>query len=156
MCCISMWTLTAVGMCIFVINFACHGILFNIDDKEKIFTDTVLMNTIQIFSSMMLYVIMVEEINVLKFALYGCCTLMMEWVGFAFDYYSSELKLIKYYWTFSNTSLMLCIFSIVMLLANCVMTLEVVYFIISSVLIHYAVNGFLDRHVSQKIAIAYP
>lgn len=151
-----MWTPTSVGLCLFVINFAYHGILFNNDDKDKIFTDTVLMNTIQIFSSILSYVVMVDEINILKFALYGCCALMMGWWGFAFDYYASELNLIKYYWIFSNATLMLCIFSVVMLLINCVMSINVINFIASSVFIHHTVNVSLDRLVSKKITMSYP
>lgn len=151
-----MWTFTSVGLCLFVINFAYHGIVFNNNDKDKIYTDTVLINTIQIFSSMLTHVIMVEEMSWLKFGLYGIGVLFMGWCGFAFDYYLVEYNLIKYYWRFSNTTLAFCIFCLMMLLVNNVMTLEVVYFIIVGVMIHYASNGFLDHHISQKITMTYP
>lgn len=151
-----MWSLLSIGLSCIIINFAYHGIIVNANNPDKLFSDVVSFNIVQTWTSILLYVLMVENINIFQSIIFTCSVVILGWVGFAFDYYSGEYNLIKHYIMFSNLSMMFYVFSILLLLINTNVRVNCVYFLIVNVVTCYGIYTWFDNSMSKKIMLKYP
>ena len=151
-----MWSLISSGVSLVIINFAYHGITINANNADKLFSDVVSFNIVQTWTSILLYILMIDNITVIQTIVFICSVVVLGWVGFAFDYYSGEYKLIKHYMLFSNLSTVFYVFSILMLLLNTPIQQNALYFLIVNVVAFYGINSWFDSSVSKKIMLKYP
>ena len=150
------WKGISIGLCGFVINFAIHGIRINAAKPENVFSDIVAFNTIQIWLVLLVYILFVENVDLIKLLIFTCSIFGLGWSGFAFDYYSTQYNLIKYFNSCSIISLILYILTLLILLFNTPITLNVIYFIFINLAIFFASNGLMNVHVGKKITLMYP
>ena len=150
------WKGLSLGLCGVVLNFAYHGIRINANKQENIFSDIMTFDTMQIWSALVVYILFVENVNIIKLIIFTCSVVGLGWVGFALDYYSTQYTLIKYLNTKSTMSLSVYILTLLTLLYETTITFGVLYFIGIHLAMFLTINVVMDGHVGKKMTLLYP